>query len=277
MNYEVDGQQCLAAVGAAHSALVHVPTMALRGDQLLTPRAISSKNSTTFCLSTLSVSFREVEKVGLYKPYDENFDNRLPKYMDVVVVLFSLPLANSDYRDTDDPIKTLTSNVPLWVDRASDLDQGTSLSFARIAGRCQDGVVMGKDGQLDFIAMDPDDACGDRELRFLVDRAEPGDSGTLLFSFDNIDTPKTSWYFYWTFTKNPNFNHLLRHGIATSIPSFDQLTWLPVSKKKITRVALSTEGKGDLLTANVKTCQKGVLKVHLGPDSALFGIFVDAD
>ena len=80
-----------------------------------------------------------MEKVGLYKPYDENFNNRLPKYMDVVVVLFSLPLANSDYRDTDDPIKTLTNNVPLWVDRASDLDQGTSLSFARIAGRCLTG------------------------------------------------------------------------------------------------------------------------------------------
>jgi hypothetical protein len=73
---------------------------------------------------------REVKKVGLYKPYyDKNFDNWLPKYMDVVVVLFSLPLANSDDRDIDDPIETLTSNVPLWVDQVSDLDQGTSLPF----------------------------------------------------------------------------------------------------------------------------------------------------
>ena len=206
---------------------------------------------------------REVEKIGLYDPYHKKFSNEplLPRYMDVVVVLFSLPLANSDSAENS------TSNVPIWEDRASDLKKGESVSFARIAGRCLGGVVTGADGELQVL--------GSRRVStFYVDRAEPGDSGTLLFSFDKIGTAKVLGIFTGLMPKPPNFKHA-RRGTATSIPSFGQLTWLSVSKKEITTVALLAEKNGGSLTGDVTTFQKGVQVQLPRPAKPLFGIFVD--
>ena len=97
--------------------------------------------------------------------------------------------------------------------------------------------VTAKRGQLEVTAVDPEDRLGGRLMAFYLDCGEPGDSGTLLLSYDQVENPKVLGFFLGHYKIPPNTFAEWR-GLAATIPPFDKLTWLPVSEKKITKVLL---------------------------------------
>jgi hypothetical protein len=118
----------------------------------------------------------------------------LPTYMDVAVVLFqATPIMLEgpfmDFMDVEAPMETVM-NIPQWEDCAADLAGPTTASFACIVGRTLGGVVTAKIGQVEVTQIDPEEPLGGRSLAFYLDCAEPEDSGTLLFSYDQAGNPK---------------------------------------------------------------------------------------
>jgi hypothetical protein len=103
-------------------------------------------------------------------------------------------------------------NIPQWEDRVGNLTEPTAF-FACIVGRSLGGAVTAKDRQFAVTTVDQDDLRGGRALAFHLHCAEPGDSGSTKLYRE-------------------------RCGAIATIPLFDKLTWLPVSKKKVTKVTL---------------------------------------
>lgn len=131
---------------------------------------------------------------------------------------------------------TSSATIPMWVDRASDLSGSTAL-FAFIAGRSLRGAVMAKDG-LVKISLDPEDSMGGRAVSFNLYHAPSGSNGTLLFSLNAMETPKVLGVFRGLNQLPSSSNHELQ-GVAVAIPPYNKMSWLKVSKYRITKVALS--------------------------------------
>ena len=216
----------------------------------------------------------KVEKVGFYKPYHKTFHNKMPRYMDIVVVLFHAKPMEIE-QDLHPAV-----NIPKWEDRAAELPGSTAASFAWIAGRSLGGAVTAKDGQLEVTTVDPEDWRGGRAMAFYLDRGEPGDNGTLLLSYDQVKSPKFLGVFLGFVAPSNAFAE--RRGIAATIPPFDMLTWLPVSEKKITKVLLHSNSFGWASFWKKITKVTKVLRVDEGvrlggSKSDVYGIFVDAE
>jgi hypothetical protein len=269
IKYPKDGKQRIVAVGALHCALKWA-TVSAKFEMVNGHPHNQQHLHPLFVELPRELLGWPVESVGFYKPYTNAFQNHMPPvYMDIAMVLFRAGPMEME------PFLPPEAVIPIWEDRAAELTAGViEPPFAWIIGRSLGGAVTTKDGQLEVTLVDPDDLLrGGRGLVFFLDRAEPGDSGTLLRSYDEVDNPKVLGVFRGLHQPPSNNVLLERRGAAATIPSFDKLTWLPVFESRVTEVTLRGQRAGAPFHANVRTLDYGVqLDVP-----AVFGIVVCAE
>ena len=73
-------------------------------------------------------------------------------------------------------------------------------------------------------------------------RAEPGDSGTLLFTVNGLDPPKVLGVFLGITTMRTTRSE--KRGRAVTIPAADQMTWLLPTKEVIEKAEIFSRQSG---------------------------------
>lgn len=149
---------------------------------------------------------------------------------------------------------SIAALIPTWIDRSADLT-GPVASLSCVMGRSLGGAVTALDGQVEA-KIESDDPMGSRAIFFHLNRGEPGDSGTLLYSVDDCDSPKVLGVFRgFQQSDSNNSKQHSRRAVAATIPPHDKLTWLPVCSESITQATIFFWRKNVAMVTNQASYQ----------------------